>query len=103
MKLESKMKSVESSVRQVSSTANSTIIESINQSLQHNQTSNQGSEEINHYQNQTSHVQRKNSSKWTLSSYETSTHIKPIEIKCEVGSILKKNLCGKLLYNMIEN
>ena len=104
MKLESKMKSVESAVKQVSSTANSTIIESINQSSQLNQTSNQGSEEINNNQNQnssTSQVQRTKSSKWTLSSYETSTHMKPIEIKCKVGSILQKNLCGKLLYTMV--
>jgi hypothetical protein len=101
MTLQIKMKAVESAVRQVSSTANDTINESINQSLQHNQTSNPDSEEINNDQKQNSSSLKFSGtkySKWTLSSYETSTHMKPIEIKCKVGSILKNDLCGKILY-----
>ena len=106
MKLQSKMKSVESAVKQVSSTANDTINDSINRSLQNNETSIQDNEEINSHQLQnisTIKNQQSKYSKWTLSSYETSTQMKPIEIKCKVGSILKNYLCGKALIFRVYN
>ena len=94
------MKSIESAVKQIPSTANDTINESISQSSRFDQISNKNSEEINNQlaQNRsTTALPPTRHFKWTLSSYETSTHMKPIEIKCNVGSVLKEDLCGNVL------
>ena len=94
------MKSIESAVKQIPSAANDTINESLTQSLRYDEISNNNNEEINSQlaQNQsTTALPPKRHFEWTLSSYEISTHIKPIEIKCKVGSVLKEDLCGNVL------
>ena len=34
--------------------------------------------------------------KWVLSSIETTLDVKPIEVQCELGSVLRNEFCGKM-------
>ena len=97
--LRRKMKVVENVFKRISSTANDTISDSISDvPVQGNQNLSQNNQEQNNNLTFPSHPKK---SRWTMSSYETSIHVKPVEVKCNVGSILKGDLCGEKLYLLL--
>ena len=90
------MKSMENIFKNMSSNVNSAIIENANPLKQNKQASsseNATQNDLNH-SNRTSITHL---SEWKVSSFETSSSIKPVEIQCKKGAILKEELCSKYM------
>ena len=90
------MKSVEDVFKHISSTANDTITEGVNYSLMNNNQSLSSNIDSNNNRTKTNSSQDSDSqnSRWTLSSYQTSIKMKPVEIMCQIGAILMNDKCG---------
>ena len=90
------MKSAEQAFGKVASTIKYTISKSIeeNQTIQIEKTNQSTSlpEQTNVF------LQSPAQSKWTLASYESSSYVKPVEMHCEVGTVLRVTFCGKTEY-----
>ena len=90
------MKSLENVFKNMSSNVDSAINENINPSKQNNQVTSLKNATENDL-NPTNGTSITHLSEWKVSSFETSTTIKPVEIQCEKGAILKEELCSKYI------
>ena len=90
------MQSAENAFKRMTSSAKLTITKSIQDSLQPNNSSVE-MEKVHLKQNSSSLPLEDTNPKWVLSSIETTFDVKPIEIQCELGSVLRNEFCGKML------
>ena len=90
------MRSLENVFKNMTSKVDSAIDENIYSLKQNNQASSLGNatqNDLNHSNiTSISHL-----SKWKVSSFETSSTIKPVEVQCKKGAILKEELCSKYI------